>query len=512
MSKKKTRLVYLDNNGTTDIHTKVIDVMNKWFIAGKNPSSTSIISQKSRELVDNVREQMLNHCSAKSTYECFFTSGASESNSTIIRSACSAYIAAMHVKPTIIISGIEHESIMNCCKAMEKEGIANICTVMPNYEGLISTASVEEALNSVSNVAIVCIMYANNELGAINNIRDIGALVHSRNIPLHVDAVQLFGKYRIHLDEKNIASLSMSFHKMYGPKSIGLLYVSKKLMNGYKLNGIINGRQQAGFRGGTQDVASIAGAGVALSLTFEDRAQKNEKLLQIRRYVMEKLGSIYQVGEFAKYIKYALHNDVDKYNMDYDYDEEEVDGEVIIKPFNDVEILFLGPEKEDKVLPNTLLVSLVKNQSDSKGKFCNVKLKEDLDKMGVVVSIGSVCLSDSNEASHVVYAIQAPPVVRRGVIRVSWCDKTSKQEIDYFIKCYEECVAHQVDTNKKSKPHTSRRTTSAHATTSSSGRAAASDRTTKSSTSTQKPHKKPSSGKRSARLDLINQKIDKKKL
>lgn len=505
MSKKKTRIVYLDNNGTTDIHNKVIEAMNKWFVLGKNPSSTSIISQKSRDLVTSVRDQMLDHCSAKTTHECFFTSGASESNSTIIRSACSSYIAALHVKPTVVISGIEHDSIINCCKAMEKEGIANICTIMPNHEGLVSISSVEEALNSVTNIAIVCIMYANNELGSINNIREIGALVHSRNIPLHVDAVQLFGKYRINLPNNNIASLSMSFHKMYGPKSIGLLYISKKLIDGYKLNGIINGRQQAGFRGGTQDVSSIAGAGVALTLTFQDRAQKNEKLLHIRKYIMEKLGNLYQVGEFTKYIKFALHNDVDKYNMDYDYDEEEIDGEIIIKPFNDVEILFLGPEKQEKVLPNTLLISLVKNQSDSKGKFCNVKLKEDLDKMGVVVSIGSVCLSDSNEASHVVYAIQAPPIVRRGIIRISWSDTTSKQDIDYFIKCYKDCVELQIDNKPKTK-HGPRASHSPHP------RVKHSKPELKLDLRSEVKQALKSSGKKSSpRLETINLKIDKKK-
>ncbi len=517
MSKKKTsdKLVYFDNNGTTDINEKVIDLMVKWLHDSQNPSSTSSIAKKSRDLILDVNKQMLDHCSARNKYECIFTSGATESNCTIIRIACMAYLRQMRVKPTVVISGIEHESVIACCKSMEFDNLANICYVMPNYEGFISTNSIEEALNTSPNVALVCVMYANNELGTINNIREIGALVQSRGIPLHVDAVQMFGKYQINLANNNITTMSMSFHKLFGPKGIGLLYIHKQLIDGYNLSGLLNGIQQNGLRGGTENVPAIAGAGLSLSLAFRDRAEKNEKLHGLRQYLIDKLSKLYPVGDYLKYLKHALHNEVDKYNLDYDYQEEEIDGEIIIKPFNDVEIVFLGPTNKDRVIPNTLLFSLAKNVSDSYGTFCNTKLKERLDDMGIVVSVGSTCLSVSKDASHVMRAIQAPPVIRRGVIRVSMCEKNNRDDIDYFVKCYEACVAEQVapvkKRNEKARPLASKMSASKPRTSAASKQTAqASKNLGASRSSVDHRSRVPSTNakKNANKIDRLNDKLD----
>lgn len=438
-------VIYLDNNGTTFMCNSAIDAQIKWCKTCQNPSSNSSIAKPSKDLLEGAKNKMLEHCGANSKYECIFTSGATESNCFIIRACVDAYHKIRKVIPTIITSTIEHESVKACCETLEENGLANITYIMPDITGRIQVNSVEEAIKTSSNIALISIMFANNELGTINNIKEIGAVAHAYNIPLHCDAVQIFGKYKIMLEKNNIDSLSMSFHKLHGPKGLGVLFVKKELINGYQLKALIAGTQQNRLRGGTENIPAIAAGIAALEETFKKREEKNVKLADFRQYIIDTLSKKYPLGNYLDYVTYAQRDDIDRFNNEPIGDKEpEIAGETIIKPFKDVELLVLGPSDPSMVLPNTLLLSVVKNVEDRYGHFCNVKLKEELDKRGVIVSIGSNCNSANKEASHVIKSIKAPAVVRRGVIRISLGDNNTKEEIREFCRSFEDAVEEQI--------------------------------------------------------------------
>lgn len=442
---KHSKIIYLDNNGTTAMCSRAIDEQSEWSRRCQNPSSSSSIARPSRELLDEAKAKMLEHCSATGKYECIFTSGATESNCFILRATRDAYFKIRKVIPTIIVSTIEHESIKACCEALEENGLANITYIMPDINGRVQTNSVEEAIKTSSNVALISIMFANNELGTINNISEIGAIAHAYRIPLHVDAVQIFGKFKINLEKNNIDALSMSFHKLQGPKGLGALYIKKELIEGYQLRALISGTQQNKLRGGTENIPAIAAGIAALEETFKRREEKNIKLSNMRQYIIDTLSKKYPLGNYLDYVQYAQRDDVDRFNNEIVGDEEpEMAGETVIKPFKNVELLVLGPQDPALVLPNTLLLSVVKNVEDQLGPFCNVKLKEELDHHGVIVSIGSNCNTASKEASHVIKNIRAPAVVKRGIIRVSLGDNNTKEDAREFCRIFEDAVEEQI--------------------------------------------------------------------
>jgi len=225
---------------------------------------------------------------------------------------------------------------------------------------------------------------------------------------MHSDCVQIFGKYKINIKRDNIDALSASAHKFYGPKGVGLLIVANTLIDGYGLTGEINGSQQKGLRGGTENVAGIASMLVALKHSFTRRKDKNEKLYKMRLRVLERLAKHFEFNEFANYV----------YN---DQDQEK----------KDLELVSLGPPEDKRgfILPNTVLLSICKNRGRP---FCNVDLKRYLDKRGYVVSVGSACSTSSAKASHVLNSIGATPVIKRGVIRISFGDQNTMNEVNKF--------------------------------------------------------------------------------
>jgi cysteine desulfurase len=421
MKERNKPYIYLDNNGTTPMDKKTIKELAKWCEKAQNPSSSSKYAKCSKKILNKGKKKLLEHCSCnKENYTAIYTSGATESNCFIIRSLVSGYKKKMKKIPTIIISSIEHESIISCCESLKEDKTAKIKYVKPNIYGIIEVNEVEKQIKDSKNVCLVSIMYANNELGTINNIRKIGKIVHKYNIPFHTDAVQIFGKKRINIPKDNIDALSLSFHKFNGMKGLGVLFINNKVIKRYDLHAQINGNQQEHLRGGTENIPAIASSLITLKNTFKNRVSKNNKMRNLRNLLIQELENKYT---------FINYKDILNYNKNLESKEK-------------IGLVILGKENNNMInnLPNTILLSVIKND----GKICNVKLKEELDKKGVVVSIGSVCNTNNKNASHVLSAINAPDIVKRGVLRISLGDTTTKKNIKDFVNIFEKSINKQL--------------------------------------------------------------------
>jgi len=463
------KLVYLDNNATTEINPKVLDTMQYWCKNAKNPSSDSKCAQASRDVIEQAKNALLNHCGCSNkTYTVIYTSGATESNCLLIRSIVHSYTRIRKVKPTLLVSAIEHESIMSCCNSLMQDELANIIYLEPNYQGAIPISVVEEGLQA-PNIALICCMFANNEIGTINNLKEIGALAHKHHIPVMSDATQLFGKYKINIPGNNIDALSATFHKLGGPLGCGLLILRNELIDGYNLVGLINGTQQGGLRAGTENVPAIAASAVAIVEAFKHREEKNAKMLLLRTKIIEGLGKIYPIGEYAEYLRREMRAEVDEYKSEADPSSDDIievdvkNKALYVSPTNPIELIILGPpiDKPSRYLPNTILLAVAKNVQDRYGNFCNVKLKKDLDYYGVVCSIGSACNTNNNKRSHVLNAIRMPENLGRGVIRLSLGDNSTDEDVRIFLSAFKKALSKQIvdakltETTKKTNIHKS---------------------------------------------------------
>jgi len=421
MSKKINKeIIYFDNNGTTLICDKAKNAFNKW-MSSYNPSSDSKLSEAPKNLLKTSQEKILNHCGVSSaTHTVIFTSGGTESNCFIIRACYKAFKKKLlelesDDKPHIILSAIEHYSSLECVKDLLELKEIEVSYVQPTIYGNILSKDIEREIKY--NTCLISVMFANNEIPTINNIKEIGAIAHKHKIPMHSDCVQVFGKFKINLIDQNIDALSASAHKFYGPKGIGLLILNNDLIEGYKLTAEISGSQQSGLRGGTENVAGVASLMAAMNYAFENRQKKNNHLYNLRVRCLELL------AEHYKFVKYE----------DYDPDnfkKIKLDSGINL---SEIELISLGPPPEKKafILPNTILLAICKKNGKP---FCNIDLKKYLDLKNCAVSIGSVCLTKSEKASHVVQAIHAPAIVKRGIIRISFGDNNTLSEVDKFVK------------------------------------------------------------------------------
>jgi len=413
--------IYFDNNATTLICGPAKKVHTEW-LSCYNASSDSKISKPAKKLLEKAGDMILAHCNVSTaTHTVLFTSGATESNCFIIKSCVKAYRKKLaekesFLKPHVITSSLEHHSVLECLHNLEETEEIEVSYVQPTIYGNILSEDVEKEIKP--NTCLITIMFANNEVPVINNIEEIGELAHKNRIPMHSDCVQIFGKYKIDVEKNNIDALSASAHKFYGPKGVGILIINNKLIEGYGLTAEIHGSQQHGLRGGTENIAGIASCVIALKTTFINRKLKNQKLFKLRDVMLSKLSKHFTFGDFSKYL--------DASNKD-------------LPP---LELVSLGPPEDKKgfILPNTILLSIAKN----KGKpFCNVEFKKMLDSKNCVVSIGSACLTKSDKASHVLTAIGAPPVIKRGVIRISFGDTNTIEEINKFINIFKQSLEKQ---------------------------------------------------------------------
>lgn len=418
--------LYFDNNGTTMPHKEVVQAVAQNSYLG-NASAT--FSTGARQVMDNCRTAIRNWLEISPQHKIIFTSGASESNNLIIRSLVDQYWRINKSKPHVIISQTEHKTSIDCCKILESDDRVDYVMIAPRIDGIIDPMAVQAAIRP--NTCLISIMHANNELGSINSIGQIAKIAKLNNIPFHTDAVQTFGKYKIPM--QNVSALSMSFHKMYGPPGIGVLVIDPSV----EMKAQIAGSQNYSLRGGTENIPAIAGVLKTMEITLTNRKSKNNHLLAMKTYVINRLRQEFNVGNFRSYA-----GKPDSYRP--------IVSNIVQ---HDREVVFLGPTEPTigsggklealpsklYTVPNTLLFSIVlyntpesfANISDSKGRgrrFCNIELKKALDKRGVAISIGSACNATSDHPSHVLRAIRAPFIIRCGVMRISFGDHNMLEE------------------------------------------------------------------------------------
>lgn len=362
--------IYLDNNATTKCDEEVLNAMLPYLSSQYgNPSSTYSFGREVKDEITKARRNIAKLLNADEN-EIIFTSCASESNVTAIMNAVRSYPERKH----IITTSVEHASIMETMKYLESIGYEITYLTVDNF-GKINLQELENAINE--NTCLIATMMANNEIGNIYPIKEIGQLAKKHNILFHSDSVQAIGKVKIDVKELCIDTLSLSGHKINAPKGIGVLYVK----NGIPFTQLIFGHQEKNRRGGTENVAYIIGLGKAVELILDDDYKSNNNLKQLR-----------------------------------DYMEAEIK-----KNIDDV---FIYGDLENR-LPNTSSIA-----------FKGVKAEElllMLESFNIFVSTGSACNSEIAEPSHVLCACNAD-LDNYSPIRVSLGKYNTKEEIDTFVK------------------------------------------------------------------------------
>ena len=398
--------IYLDNNANTIIPQYILNEMMKWYNIG-NPGADTEFGIKSKQIIKKLKQEIQKLC--ESNYKIVITSGASESNSTIIKSVVRKY-----KNPHIITSSFEHKSILYILKDLESIGNIEVTYIDPDLSGHISVESIED--NIKPNTCFISIMGANNETGAINNIREISLMCQRYGIHFHSDLVQLFGKYPI--IPESVDSFSISFHKLHGPIGIGVLGAkifdnSRNMNNNCLICPLIYGTQNDNIRGGTENIVGIVGSYYGLLHNNKNRYMKNKFIESLKKYMINSLNKICP----TIYLDDYLYNKLNNINFCHC-------------------IVILSPKYN--CLPNTLLVSF-KLTGDLE-YLCNKKLKKLLNKNNIIVSVGSACNTNNKKASHVLDSIGTPSELKKGVIRISMGDETTLQDIKYFINVIKKII------------------------------------------------------------------------
>ncbi|MHB2029748.1 MAG: cysteine desulfurase family protein [Acidimicrobiales bacterium] len=396
-------MIYLDCSSTTIMPPNVLAEMIKWTNQG-NPSSSYASATRIKKMFHAFRAQIYNICNINpEDYAIIFTSCASESNTFVLNSIIDAYTLNFHTIPHIITSSIEHKCILSLCEYLVATNKAQITFIDPVPSGHIEPAHIIPHIRP--NTCMISIIHGNNETGAINNIAKIGNLAHSRGVLFHTDTVQTFGKFPIDPDQCNVDAFPISFHKLYGPPGVGALVIRQKLLKGFKLHPLIFGTQNDGLRGGTENTPGIGASFEALKYTMNLRTQKNSHLQKIKYFIINEISTRVPSRPYPQYL-------------------------VSKPPHPEIQIVFLsgyGPE----YLPNIILLSIVKQ---SLPYICNTEIKKELESKGIIVSIGSACNTTSPTASHVLYALKADELVRKGTLRISFCDTITKTDALEFVK------------------------------------------------------------------------------
>lgn len=367
------KYIYLDNNATTKIDNRVIDKMLPYITENYgNPSAIYSLGQKAKKEIEEARYDIASYFNVNND-EIVFTSCGSESNNMAIKGIVNSYRDRGN---HIITTEIEHHSVLDVFKFLEKEGFE--VTYLPvDKNGIVNIDVLKSSIRK--ETILVSVMYANNEIGTIQPIKEIGKITTEKNIFFHVDAVQVIGKYRIFPKELGIDLMSFSAHKFHGPKGIGGLYVKR----GVKLEKYIHGgKQEKNRRAGTENVAGIIGMAKALEIAYENMDINNKEEQELRDYFEEK----------------------------------------ILKAIPEIYINAKNVER----LPGTTSLTIKYVEGES--------LLLNLDMKGIAVSSGSACASSDLNASHVLIAIGIPIGDAQGTIRISIGKYNKKKELDYVIE------------------------------------------------------------------------------
>ena len=366
-------VIYFDNAATTRVRPEVVEAMTKYFSESYgNPSSIYKIAQANKTAVEKGREQVAKAINAEKN-EIYFTAGGSESDNWAIKGIAESYAdKGKH----IITLAIEHHAVLHTCEYLESKGYE--VTYLPvNEFGIVDLEELKKAIRD--DTILISVMFANNEIGSIQPIKEIGAIAREKGIIFHTDAVQAVGHLPIDVKEMNIDLLSMSSHKFYGPKGIGALFIRK----GIKIKPLIHGgAQERNRRAGTENVPGIVGMGLALELITKELPEETKRLT----YLRDKL----------------------------------IDGILKAVPYSR-----LNGDRE-KRLPNNANISFEFIEGES--------ILLMLDMKGICASSGSACTSGSLDPSHVLLAIGLPHEKAHGSLRISLGMFNTEEEVDYLIK------------------------------------------------------------------------------
>lgn len=371
--------IYADNAATTKVCRKAVEAMIPYFEEQYgNASSLYSFGQEAKEALEGARETMAKHLGCEMR-EITFTSGGSEADNQAIFTA--AALGAKKNKKHIISTAFEHHAVLHTLDKLKKQGY-EITLLDVGKKGIVTPQQVAEAIRE--DTCLVTIMYANNEVGTIQPISEIGAVCHEKGVLFHTDAVQAVGHLKINVKDENIDMLSLSAHKFHGPKGVGALYARKGILLENLING---GAQERGKRAGTENIPGIVGMAVALDEAYTNLDEKMTHVAKMRDKLIAGLDKI-------------------------PYSELNADANKRL-PGN-VSFCFEGIEGESLLLL--------------------------LDDKGVFASSGSACTSGSLDPSHVLLAIGRPHEVAHGSLRLSLGEDITEEEVDYLIKSVSEVV------------------------------------------------------------------------
>lgn len=365
--------IYFDHAATTPVDPEVLTAMIPYFTDNfGNPSSIHAFGRENRKAIEDARAIVASEIGATAPNEIVFTGSGSESDNMALRGVAYAYQGKGN---HIITSSIEHHAVYDTCKYLEKNGFR--VTYLPvDSEGVVQPESVLKAITP--ETILVSIMHANNEVGTIQPIKEIGQILRERKIIFHTDAVQTVGTIPVNVDELQVDLLSMAAHKFYGPKGVGALFIRK----GTKVNPLIfGGGQERNRRAGTENIAGIVGLAKALQIANRDLAKNQAKITGLRDYLIDK------VLEGFDYVRLNGHRTL-RLPGNVNFSFEFIEGE-----------------------------SLLLN----------------LDLKGIAASSGSACTSGSLEPSHVLLSMGICHEIAHGSLRISLGKSNTKEEVDYLL-------------------------------------------------------------------------------
>lgn len=373
--------VYADNAATTKLSENSLNAMMPLLKEDYgNPSSLHTIGQKAKEYLEEARESIANLIGAKPK-EIYFTSGGSEADNQAIRTA--AYLGAKKGKKHIISSKFEHHAVLHTLNALEKEGFT--VTLLDVYSnGIVKVSDVENAITD--ETCLVTIMTANNEIGTIQPIAEIGRVCREKGVLFHTDAVQAVGHIPVNVNDMNVDMLSVSAHKFHGPKGVGLLYVR----TGIPIKNLIEGgAQERGKRAGTENTAGIVGMAAALKDSVENLEKNAKKVSAMRDRLIDGLKSI---------------------------EKSRINGDLENRLPGTLNMCFEGIEGESLLLL--------------------------LDARGICASSGSACTSGSLDPSHVLLSIGVPVEIAHGSLRLSISEYNTMEEMNHIVNSVPEVVSY----------------------------------------------------------------------
>ena len=371
--------IYLDNSATTKLDKEVLKEMLPYLQENYgNPSSAYRIGRENKAIIEDARKQVAKVLNAN-TEEIYFTSGGSESDNLALKGVA---FANQDKGRHIITSKIEHPAVLDTCKELERHGF-EITYINVDKNGIVDLKQLETSIRE--DTILISIMFANNEIGTIEPIKNIGRIAKQYNILFHTDSVQAIGNIKIDVKELGIDLLSLSAHKFYGPKGIGALYVRDGINFRKYLNG---GHQERNKRAGTENVAGIVGLGKAITLAYNNFEDKNKYLYNLRTYLINEI----------------------KNNIP----DIRINGDI------------------EKRLQGNINISVNGVEADN--------ILTELDKRGIFISTGSACTTGSIESSHVLKAIGLSDTEAHSSIRISLGKYNTKDDLKHFSKELKEII------------------------------------------------------------------------